>query len=236
MLLADPLMRNIFGQQENKIDFYKFMQEKKFVLVNLAKGPLGDEVSSFFGAILITKVYQSAMKRVKIPESERHTFYMYVDEFQNIATRTFENILAEARKFGIAMTMANQNLSQINPSLKASLFGNVASLITFQVSSDDAQILEKELAPIFEYHDIINLGAQEIYVKMTIDGKRYDPFSADVLNVTQPKHEAYNQQIIDHTRQTYAKPREQVVRELTATDSADQEKEAPKISSDEIIV
>ncbi|MFH1404919.1 MAG: type IV secretion system DNA-binding domain-containing protein [Patescibacteria group bacterium] len=234
-LLADPLMRNIFGQQENKIDFFDFMQEKKFVLVNLAKGPLGEEVSSFFGAILITKIYQSAMKRVKIAEEDRHTFYMYVDEFQNIATRTFENILAEARKFGIAMTMANQNLSQINPSLKASLFGNVASLVTFQISSDDAQILEKELAPIFEYFDVINLGAREIYVKMTIDGKRYDPFSAEVLFVGPSSHESYSDRIVAHTRETYTKTRAEVVAQLVAVD-ADKEQEAPEISADEIIV
>ncbi|PJA46880.1 hypothetical protein CO172_03440 [Candidatus Uhrbacteria bacterium CG_4_9_14_3_um_filter_36_7] len=241
-LLADPLMRNIFGQQTNKIDFFKFMQEKKVVLVNLAKGPLGDDVSAFFGAILITKIKQSAMKRVALPASERFPFYLYVDEFQNIATKTFENLLAEARKFGIALTMANQNLSQIDAALKASLFGNVASLITFQISSDDALILQNELAPIFEFHDVINLAAREIYVKMTIDGKRYDPFSAEVLTVTDPKHEIYADRIIENSRKMYATTREEVECMLEEGDdgrsgrSSDKKEEVPQVSADEIIV
>jgi len=234
-LLADPLMRNIFGQKENKIDFYRFMQERKIVLVNLAKGLLGDDVSAFFGATLVTKIKQSSMKRINLPEHMRQTFYLYVDEFQNIATKTFENLLAEARKFGIALTAANQNLSQLDVSLKASLFGNVASIITFQIGADDAKILKDELAPIFDMHDIINLGAREIYVKMTIDGKRFDPFSADVLEVTAPKHESLSDRLIENARKQFAKPRTGVEAELEASDK---EINAPavKVEESEIVV
>ena len=170
-----------------------------------------------------------------MPEKERYPFYLYVDEFQNIATRTFENLLAESRKFGIAVTVANQNLSQIEPSLKAALFGNVASLITFQISSDDAMILQNELAPIFAFNDIINLGAREIYVKMTIDGKRYDPFSSEVLPVTTPKHAVFPDKIIEQSRQNYAVPRAQVQKELEDADKAIFQ-QASKISSDKVIV
>ncbi len=234
-LLADPLMRHIFGQKDNKIDFYTFMQERRIVLVNLSKGLLGDDVSSFFGAVLITKIKQSAMKRVRLASHMRYPFYLYVDEFQNIATKTFENLLAESRKFAIAVTVANQNLTQIEYSLKAALFGNVASIITFQVGADDAKILQDEMAPIFEMRDIINLGAREVYVKMTIDGKRYDPFSADILDVTDPKHASLSQKIIDLSHKTYCASRSQVKTELEALDQ-DENTPAPKISSDEIIV
>ncbi len=234
-LLADPLMRNIFGQKENKIDFYHFMQERKIVLVNLSKGLLGDDVSSFFGAVLITKIKQSAMKRIKLPAHLRFPFYLYVDEFQNIATKTFENMLAESRKFGIAVTVANQNLSQLEHSLRSALFGNVASIITFQIGAEDAKILEQELAPIFAHHDVINLGEREIYVKMTIDGKRYEPFSADVLTVTDPKHASFVKQIIDQSRKMYSKPRAEVAREV---ELAEQETSAPsaQVSQQDIIV
>lgn len=234
-LLADPLMRNIFGQKDNKIDFYKFMQERKIVLVNLSKGLLGDDVSAFFGATLITKIKQSSMKRINLPQHLRQPFYLYVDEFQNIATKTFENLLAEARKFGIAVTVANQNLCQLETSLKASLFGNVASIITFQIGADDAKILKDELAPIFDMHDIINLGAREIYVKMTIDGKRFDPFSADVLEVMSSKHEPLTEKIIQISRQKFAKTKIEVSTEL---EKGDQEINAPavKVEENEIVV
>jgi type IV secretory pathway TraG/TraD family ATPase VirD4 len=234
-LLADPLMRNIFGQKENKIDFYRFMQERKIVLVNLSKGLLGDDVSAFFGATLITKIKQSAMKRINLPQHLRQPFYLYVDEFQNIATKTFENLLAEARKFGIAVTVANQNLCQLDMSLKASLFGNVATIITFQIGADDAKILRDELAPIFDMADIINLGAREIYVKMTIDGKRFDPFSADVLEVTEPRHESFVGKIIEIARKAFAKIRAEVTSEL---EKGDQEinAQATKVEEEEIVV
>src|SRR3989339_1713236 len=190
-LLADPLMRRIFGQQQNRVDFFDLMQQRRIVLVNLAKGLLGDDVSSFFGATLITKIKQSAMKRVTLPPHLRLPFYLYVDEFQNIATKTFENLLAEARKFGIAITVANQNLSQLDYSLRSSLFGNVASMIVFQISAEDAEIMANEMQPVFTVSDMINLSEREIYVKMTIDGRRWDPFSADVLIVDTPKHKNF---------------------------------------------
>ena len=236
-LLADPLMRNIFGQQENKVDLYDIMQQKKILLVNLSKGRVGDEKSAFFGAVLVTKLYQASMQRIRLAEKDRLPFYLYVDEFQNIATRTFENILAEARKFGFCLTVANQNLSQLSPSLRSSLFGNVASIIVFQISAEDAEIMSNEMKPVFEVQDMINLSEREIYVKMTIDGRRWDPFSAEVLPVNAPKHATFAEKIMKQSREHYASPREAVERQLEGGDAEEQKKqEAPKISMDDIIV
>jgi hypothetical protein len=111
----------------------------------------------------------------------------------------------------------------------------VASIITFQIGADDAKILKDELAPIFDMHDIINLGAREIYVKMTIDGKRFDPFSADVLEVTTPKHESLSNKLIENARKQFAKPRTDVEAELEA---GDKEINAPavKVEESEIVV
>jgi len=231
-LLADPLMRNIFGQQDNKIDFFDVMQNEKIFLVNLSKGRIGDEKSAFFGAVIITKIYQAAMQRIRLPSNERTPFYFYVDEFQNIATKTFENILAEARKFAIALCVANQNLSQLTPSLRSTLFGNVANIIVFQIGAEDAAIMEREMSPIFGVSDMINLAEREIYVKMTIDGKRWDPFSADVLTVTAPKHPSYAVKIIDQVRDSYARPKDEVEKEVT--DSGEEKVE--KIDESQVIV
>ncbi len=235
-LLADPLMRNIFGQQENKVDLYDIMQKKKILLVNLSKGRVGDEKSAFFGAVLVTKLYQASMQRIRLPEKDRLPFYLYVDEFQNIATRTFENILAEARKFGFCLTVANQNLSQLSPSLRSSLFGNVASIIVFQISAEDAAIMEMEMKPVFEMQDMINLSEREIYVKMTIDGRRWDPFSAEVLPVTEPRHTSFAEQIMKQSREKYAAARELVEKQLEGGSDEEKKQEAVKISVDDIIV
>jgi hypothetical protein len=234
-LLADPLMRNIFGQTESKIDLYDIMQKKKILLVNLSKGRVGDEKSAFFGAVLVTKLYQASMQRIRLEEKARLPFYLYVDEFQNIATKTFENILAEARKFGFCLTVANQNLSQLSPSLRSSLFGNVASIIVFQISAEDADLMANEMKPIFETQDMINLSEREVYVKMTIDGRRWDPFSAEVLPVTAPRHPPFTEAIMKQSRELYAKPREVVERELEGG-GVEEQKAAPVISADDIIV
>lgn len=233
-LLADPLMRNIFGQMENKIDFFDIMQNRKIFLVNLSKGQIGDDKSAFFGAVLITKLYQASMQRIRLPSDNRTPFYFYVDEFQNIATKTFENMLAESRKFGICVTVANQNLSQLSLSLRSTLFGNVANIIVFQIGAEDAGIMQEEMRPIFEVSDMINLAEREIYVKMTIDGKRWDPFSADVLTVTPPKHPPYTQKIIDHIRATYARPKLDVEKELEVGEM--EEEKVEKIEESEVIV
>ena len=235
-LLIDPLMRNIFGQKTSKVDLYELMQKKRIILVNLSKGLVGDEKSAFFGAVLITKLYQAAMQRIRLPEKERIPFYFYVDEFQNIATKTFENILAEARKFGFALTVANQNLSQLSPSLRSSLFGNVASMVVFQISAEDATIMQDEMQPVFNVADMINLSEREVYVKMTIDGRRWDPFSADVLMVGDPKHRNFKKEIMDQSRRKYATPRVEVEAELEGGEGTAKEEVAEIVDMGEIIV
>lgn len=209
-ILADPLTRHIFSQETNKIDFYQLMQERRIVLVNLAKRTLGDEVSAFLGSVLLARLKISAMRRMSLPEHMRYPFYLYVDEFQSVATKTFENLLTEGRRLGIPVTLANQSLWKIDDSLRVALFGNIGTLCSFQISADDAKIIQDEMTPIFEVRDLINLAEREVYVKMTIDGKRYDPFSAEVLAVTEPKHPSYAPHILEHSRARYCASRASV--------------------------
>ncbi|MFH1769312.1 MAG: type IV secretory system conjugative DNA transfer family protein [Parcubacteria group bacterium] len=204
--LSDPMLRNIFGQTTNKIDFEQLMNEKKIVFVNLSKGRLGEENSSFFGAMFITKIKQAGMQRAKIPESERVDFYLYVDEFHNVVTETFENLLSEARKYGLNLTMAHQYVGQLLPRVQHAVLGNVGSIIIFRVGGEDAVKLEPEMDPIFKVKDMINLGKQEFYIKETIDGETYDPFSAETLRVMDPPHESFRQRILDASREKYAVP------------------------------
>lgn len=202
--LSDPTLRNIFGQKENKVNLEKLIQEKKILLINLSKGRLGEENSSFFGSMFITKIKQAGMARAALPESERHDFYLYVDEFQNLVTETFVNILSEARKYGLALTVAHQYMGQLLPRIQAAVLGNVGSIVIFRVGGDDAVTLKPEMAPIFDVKDMINLGMREFYIKMTIDGESYDPFSAETLAVLPAPHRSFRKEIIEQSRAKYA--------------------------------
>src|SRR3989339_2060435 len=113
--LSNPLLRNVFAQKGNKVDLEDIMNNRKILLINLSKGKLGEENSSFFGSMFITKIKQAGMARANIPDSERHDFYLYVDEFQNLVTETFENILSEARKYALCLTVAHQYVGQLLP-------------------------------------------------------------------------------------------------------------------------
>lgn len=202
--LSDPMLRNIFGQKENKINIEELMNERKILLINLSKGKIGEENSSFFGAMFLTKIKQAGMARAKLEPQDRHDFYLYVDEFHNIVTDTFENILSEARKYGINLIVAHQYIGQLTPKVQQAILGNTGSIVCFRVGGDDAVKLKPEFAPIFDVKDMINLGVGEFYIKMTIDGESYDPFSAETLRVLEATHESYRQEIIDSSREKYS--------------------------------
>ena len=201
--LSNPLLRNIFGQKENKIDLEKIINQNKIILVNLSKGLLGEENSSFLGSMIITKIKQAGMARAAIPEEKRQDFYLYVDEFHNVVTDTFENLLSEARKYGICLTVAHQYMGQLTPWVRSAVLGNSGVIIVFRVGGEDAVILKPEMAPVFDVKDMINLGTQEFYIKMTIDGETYDPFSAETLKVLSPPHISFKNKIIEFSRGRY---------------------------------
>ena len=157
--------------------------------------------------MFLTKIKQAGMERASMPESARTDFYIYVDEFQNVVTQTFENILSEARKYGLNLTMAHQYVGQIIPQVHKAVLGNCGSIITFRISGEDAVKMKPEFAPLFDVKHMINLAVGEFYVKMTIDGESYDPFSAETLRVLPPTHPSYRQEIIDASRRKYSIPK-----------------------------
>ena len=217
--LSDPLLRNIFGQKQNKIDISTLMNDEKIILINLSKGRIGEENSSFFGSMFLTKIKQAGMERARIPESERKDFYLYVDEFHNIVTQTFENILSEARKYALNLTIAHQYMGQLIPQVQHAVLGNIGSLICFRVGGEDAVKLKPEFAPIFDVKDMINLAVTEFYVKMTIDGESYDPFSAEALKVLPPTHQSYRQEVIDASRRKYSIPKDAAAKLIAAEEA-----------------
>jgi hypothetical protein len=218
--LSMPALRNIFAQKENKIDFEEIMNNKKILLINLSKGKIGEENSSFFGSMFITKIKQAGMRRAEIPEESRVDFYLYADEFQNLVTDSFVNLFSEARKYGINLTVAHQYTSQILPEVLATVLGNVASLVIFRVGGEDASKLEPEMVPVVKAKDMINLGKQEFYIKETIDGETYDPFSAETLKVLPANHPSFKDRILSTSRQKYSMKVDEVSKKLKAEEEA----------------
>jgi hypothetical protein len=210
---ANPTIRNMVGQKKNALDFAKFMNEGKIVIINISKGKLGDENTALLGSMFITKIQQAALQRASVPENERRDFYFYVDEFQNFATDAFSSILSEARKYRLNLLIAHQYIAQLPEDVKATAFGNVGSIIVFGVGGDDAAYLSKEFAPVFTPDDMVNLNLREMYVKMSIDGKLTPPFSARTIDVTKTKQD-YSREIIDKSRMKYSRNRVEVENEI----------------------
>lgn len=178
--ITNTMMRNIIGQGTSAFNFRQAMDEGKILIINLAKGTIGEENSAFLGLVLIPKILMAAMSRQDIPESQRRDFYLYVDEFQNFATQDFAVILSEARKYHLNLIVANQFISQMDDEVKNAVFGNVGSICSFRVGISDANFLIRQFQPVFNEHDLLNLGMAEVYLKTMINGVPKEPFSLRV--------------------------------------------------------
>jgi DNA helicase HerA-like ATPase len=225
-LTSIPL-RNIVGQRKSALRFRTIMDEGKILIVNLAKGRIGEDNCSLLGAMLVTQIQLAAMSRADIPEKNRRGFYLYVDEFHNFLTLSFADILAEARKYGLNLVLAHQYMEQLDEKLRAAVLGNVGTLISFRVGVEDAQILAREFRPVFDETDLVNLPNHEIYLKLLIDGKPSKPFSA----VTLPPQAAKTQHrddILALSRTRYAKPRRLAEQEIMFRSPAQSQGTSPQ--------
>jgi len=216
--ITNKLMRNIIGQGKTAFDFRKVMDEGKILLVNLAKGRLGEENSSFLGLILVPKILIAAMSRQDMPEDQRRDFYLYVDEFQNFATPDFAQILSEARKYRLNLIVANQFIGQMEEEVKNAVFGNVGTLVAFRVGVTDANYLHHWFTPVFNENDLINVDVYNAYVNTIVNNKPVPPFSVDLRKNMAEEKRKDNMQVADAiiqlSRLKYGKPRELVEMEI----------------------
>ena len=206
--ISNPLIRNIIGQVVSKIDMREVMDDGKILILNLSKGKIGEDNSTLLGALLITKLQLAAMSRVDIPEEERRDFFLYVDEFQNFATESFVNILSEARKYRLSLTLGHQYIAQMEETVRDAVFGNVGTLVSFRVGAEDAEYLEKEFTPEFTAADLVNLPKYQIYLKLMIDGIAGRPFSAITLPPFKKPEVSHKKKIIQVSRERYGTSRE----------------------------
>ena len=157
------------------------MDKGQVLLMNLAKGKIGDDSSGLLGGLFVTALGLAAYSRADIPEQERRPFFIYIDEFQNFTTLSIANMLSELRKFRVGMVLAHQYLAQLDPDIRHAVLGNAGTLISFRVSPEDAVLLAREFEPVFLPLDLMNLPNRDIYVKLMIDGTPSKPFSASTL-------------------------------------------------------
>ena len=211
----DPMLCNIFGQARSTIDFRAAMDGEKIVLVNLAKGLLTESTSRFLGMIVLAKVQAAALGRVRMREQDRRPFFLYVDEFQSIATQNFVSLLSEGRKFGLGLILANQFVTQLdNRKIVESVFGNVGTIVTFRAGQSDAEIMERYMAPAFDRQGITRLPNWHGAMTTLVAGESAQPFMVETIPDRTRPDAATVESVRATSRKRYGRPRTAVEREI----------------------
>lgn len=209
VFLANDIMRPIIAQEKSSFNFREIMDSKKILLVNLAKGKLGEINSNLIGLIIVGKILMAALSRVDSFGKDMPPFYLYIDEFQNVTTPSISTILSEARKYKLSLTVAHQFIAQLDDKIKASVFGNVGNMVVYRVGAEDAEYLEKQFAPTFTANDIMNIDNFNAYIKMLSHGKPTKPF-----NIRMMPQEKGNPNIVENLKElsylTYGQDRDMV--------------------------
>jgi hypothetical protein len=205
-LLTSPTIRHIVSQPANLVDLRDAMDEGKILVVNLSKGKLGEKTSGFIGSVVVTQLQLAAMSRANIPEFERRPFFLYVDEFQNIATSSFASILSEARKFKLGLCLATQFLDQIEVRALQAIFGNVGSLLVFAVGPNDADVLATQLGGTVTSADLIALPKYRAYLRLMIDGVSRPAFSMETIEPHAVSGDQRAGIVRQQSRRRYAQP------------------------------
>lgn len=217
--ITNKMMRNIIAQPKSAFDFREAMDQGKILIINLAKGKIGEENSSFLGLILIPRILMAAMSRQDIAEEKRRDFYLYVDEFQNFATPDFAQILSEARKYRLNLTVANQFVGQIEEEVKNAIFGNVGTIVSFRVGVSDANYLAREFQPVFSEQDLLNVERYHAYVKTIVNREPVPPFSLDTTKDVEEERKRRNSELGEKIRRLsilkYGRPLSEVERDIS---------------------
>jgi hypothetical protein len=231
--VTERLMRNMLGQPKSSINFHDIMAQKKILLVDLAKGKIGEENSNFIGLLLVPRILAAALARhTFIGKQEFPNFFLYVDEFQNFATPDFATILSEARKYKLNLTVAHQFVAQLQDEIKNAIFGNVGTMSVFRVGTEDAEFLEPYFTPAFQKADLSNLPMGNSYMRLLVDGQPTLPFSMavdwDMISATH-KDKSVAERIREHSRMTYGTPLAEVeayINERAGMNQVEEEKPA----------
>ncbi len=183
--ISNDMMRPIIGQQKSSFNFRDLMDRQKILLIDLPKGVVGEMNAYLLGMIVVGKILMAALSRTDMPAEQRKDFYLYIDEFQNFTTNSICQILSEARKYALNLVIAHQYIGQLvknnNTEIKDAVFGNVGTMVTFKIGTDDAEFLVKEFSPVFNVYDLINIDKGTAYIKLLVDNSPTRPFSMKTI-------------------------------------------------------
>ncbi len=211
--LSNDYLRPIIAQRKSSFNFREIIDQKKIFLINLSKGKLGELNSRLLGMIIVGKLFMAALSRVDLPESERKDFYLYIDEFQNVTTKTISQILSEARKYRLNLILAHQFIGQLREDISKAVFGNVGNKVIFRIGAEDAQKIIPQFEPILKVTDFAQLDNYYAYVSLIINGQASLPFNIKTLP---PEKGDYSQiesiKVLSQTK--YARPRQEVEEDI----------------------
>lgn len=210
----NELLNNILGQTKSSFNIREIMDNRKILLVNLSKGKMGEGAAKLLGMVFVMKFQAAAMSRVDIPESERKDFCLYVDEFQNFATDSFESILSEARKFRLNLVLANQFMTQLNDKIKGAVMGNVPTKLVGRIGIDDAEILQKAFNPTFTAEDLIKTPNYNAIATVLVNGFPSSPFNIKLLPPLGKSNPELREAIKRYSAGKYGRPKEIVSAEI----------------------
>ena len=183
--LADPMLNRILTKPQTDLHLRQIMDAGGVLVVNLAKGKIGEDSANLLGSLLVSTIGLAAFSRAEVEQSGRRPFYVYLDEFQSFTTLSIANMTSELRKYGIGLTLAHQHLHQLEPDVRHAILGNAGTIIAFRIGPEDATFLAREFAPVFGMEDLLSLPNYHIYLKLMIDGMPSKPFSATTLEPAQ---------------------------------------------------
>lgn len=185
--LIDPFVSRILTSEQSSFDPRAVMDEGKVLIVNLAKGKIGEAPSMLFGSLLVSALAMAALSRADVPAEQRKDFVIYMDEFQTFTTLALTSMLAELRKYATPLVLGNQYLEQLSPEIRAAILGNVGTLVVFRVGASDAVRLAKELGPEVQPDDLTFLENRHFWIRPLVNGKVWPAFTGETIEMRNPE-------------------------------------------------
>lgn len=229
----NTMMKRVLGQIKSGFNIREIMDQQKILLVNLSKGKLGELNSKLLGMIFVMKFQTAAMSRVDTPEHDRKDFCLFVDEFQNFSTESFESILSEARKFRLNLIVANQFMTQLTDKIREGVLGNVGTIVAGRVGVTDAEMLEKVFTPVFKAEDLHKQPNHHAITTVLMNGMPSAPFTMNLPAPMGKEDRKVFESLREYSAKKYGRPGAEVDKEIDERLNIKNEeeksvKEAPK--------